>query len=231
MTLAKKNETFLAFQPQGLELLKENLAGIKMAPWDMDKATIPTGGGTAWQVPDLEDGTKSVKALTGIILHWAPYRAFYFRRLDEGGEAGAPDCQSNDGVTGYGDPGGDCESCEWNQWDSGKNGGKACPEHRRLFLLQPDAYLPLVVQLPVQSVKPLNQYLMRLASRGISYNAVVTSFALEQTKQRTGGITYSRAVPSLVRHLTEEEKEAVKGLAFRPAAFTPRSTGKALNDS
>ena len=231
MTLAKKTETFLALQPSGLELLRENLKGLKLDPWDMDRAGFPTGGGTAWQVPDLEEGTKSVKSLEGIILHWHPWRGFYFTRLDEpGAESGPPDCQSNDGITGHGDPGGDCETCEYNQWGSGKNGGKACSEYRPLYLLQPDAYLPLVVRLPVQSLKPFNQYLTRLASKGIRPSEVVTSFGLEQTKQRGGGLTYSKAVPSLVRHLTEEEKEAVRGLAYRPATPQPRSPGKALNE-
>src|SRR3990170_841785 len=127
MTL-QKQEQFLALHPGGLELMKENLGNFQISPWDMDKAAVPLGGQTTWQVPDLEDGSQSVKSLEGIILHWMPYRRYYVSGLDEGGIAGPPNCFSSDGIEGVGDPGGDCESCELNTWGSGKNGGKACSE-------------------------------------------------------------------------------------------------------
>lgn len=215
--IMQKQEQFLALQPGGLEMMKENLGNFQINPWDMDKVSVPLGGGTNWQVPDLENGAKAVKTLVGIVLHWMPYRRYYASGLDDpGGQAGPPDCFSTDDVQGTGDPGGDCESCEMNVWGSGKNGGTACASQRLLFLLQPNAYLPLLIQLPRMSVKPLNQYLSRLASHGAQYSHVVTSFDLEKAQQRTGGIQYSRAVPKMVRFLTDEEIAAVKALTFRP---------------
>ena len=228
MTLQKQEQGFLALQPPGLEWMKENLAHFKnISPWDMDKATIPTGGGLTWQVPEMGDDDRPVKTLDGIILHWMPYRRRYKQGLDDGGAAGPPDCFSSDGITGVGDPGGDCETCPFNEWGSGKNGSKGCPESRLLFLLQPKAYLPLMVQLPRMSAKPFDQYLMRLASKGIMYSSVVTSFGLQKAQQKGGGLTYSQAVPTLVRYLSDEEVSSVKGLAFRPRI--PQARNAALN--
>ena len=225
--MAKKElanvEPFLALQPKGLELITANLELLRhMKPWEMDKATMPSGSGpAAWSVPSLdEDEPDAVKSLEGIILHFQPDRRYYMQGLSEGGVAGPPDCWSGNGIEGIGNPGGVCEICPLNQWGSGKNGGKACPENRQVFLLQQKGYLPLLVQVPTTSVKPLNQYLMRLVARGQAFHDVVTSFSLGKAVQRSGGIAYSKLVAKKVRDLSDEEQTAVKALAarFKPAS-------------
>lgn len=238
MTLAKgaspmdRGNTFLALQPDGLEIMLENIANLSIPIWDMDTAKVPTGGGTVWEVPDINEGAKAVKTLEGIILHCSPdLRDYYRAGLDEGGEKGPPDCHSEDGVTGVGDPGGDCATCEFAQWGSAEKGeGQACKLGRRLFLLMPNAYLPLVVRVPTMSVGPLKIYLTRLASNGIKYYEAVTSLSLEKSKQRHGSLEYSKMVVKRVRGLEAEELEAVKRLAFRPKAPQLRQDNQRLND-
>ena len=74
MTLAKNEQPFLALQPDGMEILQANLPALTMNPWDMDRAKVPAGGGSTWEIPDLDEGTKAVKSLEGIILYFASPR-------------------------------------------------------------------------------------------------------------------------------------------------------------
>lgn len=234
MTLAKNEQPFLALQPQGLEIMRANLPALTVAPWDMDRAKVPSGGGSTWEIPDLDEGIKAVKSLEGIILHWLSIRSYWKSGLDDpdGLGAGPPDCNSNNGAIGTGDPGGVCASCPMNAWGSARKGaGKACGEKRILFLLQSNAYLPLLVQVPTMSVRPLNQYMMRLASTGTMYHNVVTGLTLERSQQRGGGLTYSKMVFRKVRSLSDVEVAAVKGLAAQFKAVRPVREEQALNDT
>lgn len=232
MTLAKKTESFLALQDGGLQVLMENLdAYRRLHPWEVDKAVLSSGnsGNASWVVPTLdEEEPGSAKSLEGIILHFRPDRRYYTAGLSEGGVAGPPDCYSLNGIEGFGDPGGVCEVCPMNQWGSGRNGGKACPEYRLVYLLQPQSYMPLMVQIPTTSVRPFNQYLMRLAARGSPYYAVVTSLSLVKAQQKTGSISYGQLVAKKVRDLNDEEARAVRELALR-FKQVPVSSSQPLN--
>ena len=232
MTLAKNEQPFLALQPDGMEILQANLPALTMNPWDMDRAKVPAGGGSTWEIPDLDEGTKAVKSLEGIILYFASPRSYWIGGLDDGDGAGPPDCSSPDGNIGTGDPGGECATCPLNQFGTATKGeGKACKEKRMLFLLQPNAYLPLLVQVPTMSIRPMNQYMTRLASTGTMYHNVVTGLTLEKSQQRGGGNTYSKMVFRKVRSLSEAEKAAVKGLAQQLRGVKVVNDERPLNDA
>ena len=192
----------------------------------MDKAKVPAGGAQTWEVPDLDEGILAAKSIDGIILHWMNPRAYWQTGMDEGDGNSPPDCSSNNGEEGFGDPGGDCLSCPLNQWGSAAKGeGKACKEKRLLFLLTPDAYMPLLIQVPTMSIKPLDQYFFRLASKNLRPFFVVTSLTLEKAQQKGGGNYYSRILPKMTRRLSLKEVEAVKGLVgkFQPTMPQPRN--------
>jgi len=231
MTLAK-SEPFLALQPEGLEIMRANLPALAASPWDMDRAKVPSGGGSTWEIPDLDEGVKAAKSLEGIILHWLSIRSYWQSGLDEGDGASPPDCWSPDGHIGTGNPGGVCLTCFLNAWGSATKGdGKACKEKRILFLLQPNAYLPLLVQVPTMSIRPFNQYMLRLASAGIMYHGVVSGLTLEKSQQRGGGITYSKMAFKKIRVLSDVEIAAVKDLAAQFKAVRPVMEEQALNDA
>ena len=216
MTLAKNEQPFLALQSDGLEILRANMPAITMNPWDMDRVKVPAGGSVTLEIPDLDEGVRAVKSLEGIILHFSTPRSYWAHGLDddENDGAGPPDCSSTNGQFGNGNPGGECATCPMNVWGTATKGsGKACKEKRMLFLLQPNAYLPLLVQVPTMSIKALNQYMMRLATSGTMYHNVVTGLSLEKTQQRGAGNTFSKMVFRLVRRLTDTEQAAVKELA------------------
>lgn len=198
------------------EIIQANLQGQTLTPFDLDRVKVPTGGGAVFEVPTLE-GSEPSKTLSGILVHFTSPRSWWEHGLDEAGEAGPPDCFSPDSTIGIGRFGGQpCETCPMNQWDSGRNErGKACKEKRMLFMLQPESYIPLVIQVPTMSIGPLKQYMMRLASRGIAYWSVVTELSLEVSQQSGGGLKYSRIIPKVAENgrLTDEESERVKEVA------------------
>ena len=212
-------ETYMALRGQAtnvLDAVKENIGNDRITDRDLDRVTMPLGGGLAWTVPTLE-GEDSAKSLDGIIVHWTSPKAYWATGMEVGGNT-PPDCSSSDGETGYGDPGGDCYDCPLNQWGSATGGaGKACKEKRMLFLLRPDDLLPIVVQAPSTSIQPMRRYLLRLASQGLPYWSVVTSLGLEKASSATG-IAYSRITPRSSGPVPEEQRAR---LAEYVAAIRP----------
>ncbi len=194
------------------EIIAEAAGPGGLSPNDLDRVKVPTGGATSWQVPDLE-GEVSCKELTGIILYHQDVRAYWRVSYDEGGGDTPPDCASMDGLTGHGDPGGRCSTCPLSQWGSASKGkGQACKQLKLLYLLQPEAVLPIVVSLPPTSVKTVKQYLLRLASRAKKPQSIVTVLTLEKTKNAEG-IPYSMAKPAMLGYADPELENRANALA------------------
>ncbi len=203
-----------------MEVIRENLGGDSLSAWDLDRITIPAGGGLAWSVPSL-DGVKPEQFLLGVIVYVQNARAYWKQTFDASGGGNPPDCVSEDAVTGVGDPGGECRKCPYAAFGSGRDGrGQACKQIRRLFMLRQDEILPMVVNLPPTSLKNSKDYLLRLASHGVSMSAIVTRIGLAQDK--ANGITYSKAVFAKVGNLTEQQAKAAGGWKDMLAATAQR---------
>ena len=204
----KKAETFLALQSNAtttLDAIRENIGNDRITDRDLDRITVPLGGGLNWTVPTLE-GEDSAKTLDGIIVHWTAPRAYWATGMEVGGNT-PPDCSSRDGDVGYGQPGGACHLCPLNEWGSAEGGsGKACKEKRMLFLLRTTDLLPIVIQAPSTSIQPVKKYLLRLASQGMPYWSVVTRLTLEKGSNSTG-IAFSRISPKSGGPVPEEQRE------------------------
>lgn len=181
-----------------VEIVEENLGSEGVSSYDLDRVKIPAGGATAFEVPTLE-GEESVKEIEGIIIFWKTARAYWPEKFN--GENNPPQCSSVDGEVGQGTPGGYCSKCPLAQFGSAENGkGQACKQMRQLFIVRENDILPLVLTLPPTSIKPVKQYFMRLASKGIKYTHAVTRITLEKAKSGEG-ITYSKAAFALVKQL------------------------------
>lgn len=190
-----------------LEALRENLGGERLSEFDLDRVKVPAGGGTVWEVPSIS-GTEATKEIEGVIVFMRRGRT-YWSTPDVTGES--PDCYSNDGVTGRGDPGGACESCPLNEWGSSlREGsrGKACTERLLLFVVRQDDPLPLVISCPPSSLNALKYYRMHLR---VPYWKAITRFALQ--RETANGNTFSVVVPTMVGVLDDEAAAAVKQYA------------------
>ena len=152
------------------------------------------------------------RKLVGVIL----YHHFANAYWPEGSEYDdnvPPFCQSFDGKQGYGEPGGVCAACAFNQFGSTANGsGKACKNMRQIYLLRSGEYLPLQLSLPPTSLRPFNDFmnLAFVARRRPSYSAIVE---IGLKRAESGGYTYSVATFRKVRDLEGKGLAAVKSYA------------------
>lgn len=189
-------------------LLEDNLGGDTLDRFSLTRIKVPTGGNIAWTMDRLE-GPNPEKEIQGIIPYWRTTRSYWKEAYGEGDGDTPPDCSSQDGYIGEGNPGGECALCPLNQWDSDPrgSGGKACKEIRSVFLLEEGTVLPKHMTVPPTSIPNVKAYFLNLASNGVNYWKVVTAFTLESSKNK-GGIVYSKVLPRFVRMLTDEEHAA-----------------------
>jgi|WetSurMetagenome_2_1015567.scaffolds.fasta_scaffold03374_9 hypothetical protein len=189
-----------------------------LSPQDLDRVKIPSGGGLAWEITTLE-GVESVKDLMGIIIHHQDARAYWSKQIEEAGGNQPPDCSSTDGIRGVGAPGGECATCPLAQFGSDRKGrGQGCKAAKIIYMAVPENILPISVVMAPTSIKPMRQYLIRLAGRALRASQVVTSISLEKQKN-SDGITYARAVPVMKEVLAPEtaSKVAQYAEAFKSA--------------
>lgn len=194
--------------------VRENLGGAEIRPMDLDRVSVPAGGGLYWMVKSLDhpDGAP-VKELTGIIVFQRRGRSYWKQGLGEGGGGTPPDCSSEDAIYGVGDPGGACEACHLAQFGSSAKGkGQACSEKRMLFLLRPGAALPTVVMIPPSSLKNLKPFMLRLASEGVPYFAVEVAIGLEKAKNQDG-IEYGAVTFNMRSKISGDQLQQIIGLA------------------
>lgn len=201
-------------QPEEIrEIIQANVAGgFGITEFNLDRVKVPLGGATTWQVPTLE-GPKGHEALSGIILYYKDQRAYWEQDMGETGGGMPPDCTSNDGKAGHGNPGGSCEECPHSQWGSRdeKRRGQACRTVRMMFVIPPDGVIPVVLSVPPSSLRSVIQYFLRLASNRIPYYGCVTKFSLEPVKM--SGFDVARIVPTMEERLSPEEASAIKNIA------------------
>lgn len=196
------------------EALTSELGGMDIS---FDRVSIPAAGGQAFEVPgEMPGQTDMVKEFSGVILFHHPMFTYYRERFTGGNNA--PDCGSYDGITGVGNPGGVCATCPLNQFGSGENGGKACKNKRRIYVLREGELIPILLVLPTGSMKEFSVYIKRLLAKGKKSNSVVTKFSLKKVSNASG-IVYSQAQFAVERVLTAEEMPFVQAMSDQVKAF------------
>jgi hypothetical protein len=184
------------------ETMLANFGGSTISIADLERIRIPAGGGTMWTTFSGEN----VKELTGIVLMLRDERAYWKSPMESGAKA-PPDCQSPDARKGIGSPGGDCRCCKFAQFGSARLGaGQACKQVRLVFLLMHGNLFPVIVSLPVSSIKPSQHYLIGLA--GPCYS-VITKIGLEKDRNAQG-IEFSRATFTGGGPLSQAEAKRAK---------------------
>ena len=192
------------------EDLADDMDGLQLT---MQRVKIPGGGNLQFEIRgDDPDNPDYERKLVGVILYHHLANA-YWPEGSEYDDNVPPFCQSFDGKQGYGEPGGVCAACAFNQFGSTANGsGKACKNMRQIYLLRSGEYLPLQLSLPPTSLRPFNDFmnLAFVARRRPSYSAIVE---IGLKRAESGGYTYSVATFRKVRELEGESLAAVKSYA------------------
>ena len=115
-----------------IEMCQEELGDMNIS---FDRIGTPGAGGSTFEVPGENPGeTDAVKEFSAVILYHHPMSFFFTEAYN--GQKTMPACSTYDGITGTGNPGGACRECPYNQFGSGANGGKACRNKRRVYLLR-----------------------------------------------------------------------------------------------
>ena len=163
--------------------------------------------------PDEPD---TVKEFSAVILYHHPMYIFYSSKYS--GSSNPPDCLSTDGITGIGNPGGNCINCPKNKFGSGENGSKACKNKHQIYLLRENEMFPLILSLPTSSNKEFSKYIKRLLSKGKKSDKVVTKFSLKKAVNKTG-ISYSQVQFSVARELTNDETRLIKNYSEQVKSY------------
>jgi hypothetical protein len=211
-----ENTGFMELQDFDLgAVLTEEMAGLSAS---FERIKFPSGGGTVFEVPgDDPNELDTVKEFSAVILYHHPLNAYY--KTEYKGGSNPPDCGSLNGSIGQGNPGGNCKKCPYNVYGSGRNGGKACKNKQRLYLLREGEIFPMILSLPTGSLKGFSRYMMRLIPKYKNPNAVVTRFTLKKGSNSTG-LEYSQAQFAVARKLTAEEYALVNAMTEQVKALS-----------
>ena len=205
------------------EAMTEDCQGLEMT---FDRVKLPAGGGTAFELPagEGEEG-EMVKELKGVILYNHPAFAYYQDKYTGG--TNPPDCGSFDGVTGKGNPGGNCANCPYNRFGSGEGQSKACKNKRMLYILPEGELFPYVLTLPTGSLKSFTNYVKSQLSKGRRLNQVVTKVTLKKATN-SSGISFSQAIFTFDRLLTDNERNAISGVVNTVKDYAANLTTAAM---
>lgn len=204
------------------ELFSEELDGLRPS---FEKIKIPAGGGLAYEVPgDDPNSPDSAKEFSAVILYHHPINSYYKEKFTGG--SNPPDCSSLDGKMGIVAETGecrDCKTCPYAKFGSGENGGMACKQKRRMYLLREGEMLPILMTLPTGSLGEFTKYVTRLVTKGMKANHVVTKFTLKRAQNSTG-ISYSQVICAMERQLTPPEKANIAALTEQVKLIAGRVT-------
>ena len=193
------------------ELFSEELDGLRPS---FERVKIPAGGGLAYELPSEDpESPDTEKEFSAVILYHHPINSYYKEKFN--GSNNPPDCASIDGKIGVESETGeckDCKSCPLAKFGSGENGGMACKQKRRMYLIREGEMLPMIMTLPTGSLGEFTKYVTRLVTKGMKANHVVTKFTLKRAQNSTG-INYSQVVCSVERVLSPEEKKNVAAMS------------------
>ena len=188
--------------------LAEDMDGINPALL-IERVKVPAGGGIAWEITDADGNADTAKEITGIIIDSHRANAMWHDELT--GEGKSPDCQSSDGKTGslYGL----CDQCQYNEFGTGRNGGKLCKNTVQVFILPEGRLFPVMVSVPATSIKSWNTYkASRLLAKGKKPHQVITKLTLTK-EQNKDGITYSTVTFAIAGTLDKGTSDAVSAYA------------------
>lgn len=198
-------------------LVDYNVGNRGINQTSLDKITVPGTGVTTWTVETLR-GDEEMKEIRGIIVAYREPRARWAESFDSSGGGTPPDCSSEEGLFGRGDPGGDCSACEFSRFgsevrsDGSPGRGQACKQMRTLFVLRSRSLLPTTLVVPPSSLAAVESYFLRLLSEAYEFFSVETCITLEKDKNRDG-IAYSKMAFTVGRELAEDEVNKVEAYA------------------
>lgn len=203
------------------ELLEENLAGVGIDRFELERIKVGAGGVPGYSIVPPEEGAEQgfEREFEALVVHTHSCRTYFAKSFDDTSDedGGHPDCQSNDAVTGVGDIGEghgvrDCETCPMNQWGSEtkRNHGKACREQKAIYLYRTGAesVFPSLLLVPPSSLKSWRSYTVGLVGKGIRLSQAVHLFYTKPDKS-SAGKDYTKVAVRFRRKMDDSERESL----------------------
>nr|WP_325191189.1 hypothetical protein [uncultured Selenomonas sp.] len=196
--------------------------------FSMDRIKMPSGVSKFFTVPADGEEEQQVAEIVGIILHSHPSFSYYTTTYQGG--SNPPDCGSFDGRQGIGSPGGDCRKCPHNRFGSGTEGqGKACQNRKMLYILQEGELLPMMLSLPVGSVRKFEDFVKLWFAKHMKLpHQMVVKISLKKAHSNATNRDFSQAVFQRVRDLTDGEKSATAPYVQQMREYAKNLTTAAL---
>lgn len=182
-----------------LDIYREGDAAVEGPEGEVVLSVLKMGGAGAANFVD-EEG-KPVVSVRGVVVISLEGRTYWERAYGQG-PTGPPDCESLDGKTGDGNPGGACKMCPQNQWP-GSGGGKPCTEVRRLIILTEDQEA-ILLRVKPGSLWNWDKYMTTMRSKGWRYWGVETELTARRATNKAN-VAYAQVVPMVIRRLTPEQ--------------------------
>ncbi len=248
------NSKFIACRPGSaiVEAMEANgCAGERFRFSDLPQAKVPSGGETTWVVKSII-GSELSPDITGVLVYYG--KAGVLWPSDEIKEGTSPVLITNDFITAiqisddFGDldqmaieecflreEGGrklyDWAKLPYNEWGSGRNGGKRCREQRLLCVLREGDYAPVFVRVPPTSVGDVSSFIRKLTVQTQKKHfEVIVSLKLEKVLS-VEGKSYGKIVIEAKGSVSKEEGALFKaiytdalGQAMDEAVTEPEST-------
>lgn len=181
--------------------------------FELDQLRVGAGGNSVFMVA-TPLGPQPKQKIEGILVHHHAARAYWSQPFGAGTRQ-PPQCQSPDGVQGFGDPGGLCLKCPHAVFGTkpaqggGQGRAPACKNMHILYVLYPYASLPAVLPVPGMSITPAREYLRWLAKQGYFAHEVLTEIGQEQARS-ADGITYSKLTFTCLGLLSEDTQKQLE---------------------
>lgn len=145
---------------------------------------MPSGESMGFNVSELPRMGKTKEFFEGILLHVQTTRVYFEKDYDDPtrDKKERPKCDSVNGITGIGNPGGLCAICPLNEYGTSKKAGsraKACRERKLHYILLPGMFFPIYIDGPPTSKNNLRNYTKGLISMGINRHQVISRIGLE----------------------------------------------------
>lgn len=227
---------FIACRPGSaiIEAMEANgMQGERFALSDLPFAKVPAGAAPAKWIIESVVGADMVDAIEGVLVYYGKAGVLWPTDIQKDGTK--PLLRTDDLIeaTQVSDDFGDLdqiaiEECflrmegtrkiyDWNklpynQWGSGKNGGKRCKEQRLVCILRPNDYAPVFVRIPPTSVNEITSFMKKLTLQAQKphYECVV-SLSLEK-KLSADGTVYHIVNVASKGMLSENEGKVFKAL-------------------
>jgi hypothetical protein len=207
MAEQKQELVAISFNPLALQIDTSSYTDLEGIGenYQFKSVIMPSGGGLTFTVPTEDPNNPDTpRTLTGVILCKISIRKMRENPKDPKSPVicYAADAKIGQAVPGNsrGIAGGNCAKCPFN---------KECGNRVKLYLLQEDKLMPILVSIPYMSIKRLSNFVVDvLMPKNLTLNTSIVEIGLVKCTN-SAGIDYSEVTFKLVGPVPDEHRAGI----------------------